>query len=202
MTRALTYLFNTTPSIQRIIAIVFGILTICCTAIITTSVYNLIDRAQINIIEKRKTLGRMERAVNPKTFINEDNDYIKLEKKIFLPGENESIIRAELQAKISNLVTSNDLTIASTSNIKTQNVSNLKLVGITIELTGKSNAVHKFLTAIETVKPSLITRNFLIRAQNRGLQQNKTKQNLLSLRLEVFGLVANKKILTSTGALN
>lgn len=188
MSQLLTKLYNTNVATQRATAVVFGLLFVAI--LIGTPMLGIlkVSADQDSLIEKRELLGQLIQTtkLNPKSVQPNDPN----ETSLFFIGENEEIIKAELQSKISRLAASNGLKITSISGQKTESQNGLNLIGIRVELSGGLEAIHKTLFAIETSAPPLMTKSAVIRSANRGLQRISTAPTQISLELNLQGILA------------
>jgi Type II secretion system (T2SS), protein M subtype b len=84
---------------------------------------------------------------------------------LLIDAENLPIAKANLQSRVSAIAAAHNASVSSSGSVPDVVENGLLLIGLRADISGTNEAVEGFLGEIESSKPLLLVREFLLRSQ-------------------------------------
>lgn len=158
--------------------------------VVTLLVYALLSSTfglARDLLVKRELAGRLQAiaAMKPALLKQAEQAPSAQDGDGFLQGENEALVRSNLQAQIGTIATVQGATLISISNAPAIDQSGLRYLGVDVDLSGTVETVHDTISSIETTSP-LVIRNASVWVSG-GEQEGATQAPELTAQLQVYG---------------
>ncbi|MEM8858060.1 MAG: type II secretion system protein GspM [Chloroflexota bacterium] len=180
----MTWLYNSRPIVQRVLALFFGVIflliliSICLVTV--RSANSLVEEN----IEKRELLGRLSAIAELKPDLENSKVSGGVYEAIFLNGETVASAGANLQAVVEKYATSNKVQVSSITNLPVKQQSDIELIGLRVILVGALKQVHAVIFEVETAVPPLIIGDISIQGSQNT---NKNVEPRVTVSIEIFG---------------
>ena len=180
----LTRLLNLPARLQELIALalfVAGLLSMATLA--TQALFVLADQRQ-TISDLRETAGKLNRLAGMKDSVKAQTLDAADGDGLLLMAPSVSIARADLQSRITAIAQSHAAAVASVGDVPDLTEQGLMLIGVRAIISGTNDAIQKTLLEMESVKPPLLVREFVI--QTSGIDAADRPAEL-SVQFQVYG---------------
>ncbi|MCB1385658.1 MAG: hypothetical protein KDJ80_06925 [Nitratireductor sp.] len=188
---SLTRIMNAPPWMQRLVALALPLLALYLLAMAVLLGLRQHAESIEAIVGKRERLGQliaigeMEPALRNAAEIDARSD----SDGLFLTGQSEAVILAELQGRVSDIAARNGVTIQSVANLPIDERAGIRYAGVGVDVQGNNRAIFSLIYEFETTTPFLLVRNASFRgAQEPGGEEQRETQ--LFVRLEIYGALA------------
>ena len=109
----------------------------------------------------------------------------------FLAGSEDSIIVADLQTRLSSLITARNAELNSARALQPKSRDGLEYLGLGLQIRGEMRSIQEVLHAIETDTPSLFVERAALRLDERGIAAGRTRNAEsiapMTLEIDVYG---------------
>jgi general secretion pathway protein M len=144
------------------------------------------------LADRRATLARYEAVVGQAAAID---DYAKQvaasnARGEFIPGENDGIVAANLQARLKAAADDAKIAVRSLQMLPSKTSQGVALVGARLEVTGSVAAVHALARSIESGTPLLFVTDADLRSQSLFWGGASDKEAEIEAQFDVFGVAA------------
>lgn len=141
------------------------------------------------IAQRQATLARYEAISAQESAVR---DYVKQVKESnahgdLLEGASSGIVAANLQARLKTLGETAGVTIRSIQALPAKNLGTTPLVGARIDLSGRLEAVHTFVRAIESGPPLLFVMSATLRQQSMAWRLPGDENPEMEAQFDVYG---------------
>lgn len=149
-------LVNAPRKVQRATALsllaVVMLVAICILAAGLSSISSTFSEIE----EKRRLLGRLEAIKSAASTFLKTNPMPALDNdQLFLQGENEAVITADLQGWLQERAATAGAQINSVSNVRLEGENGITLLGLRANMSGSMEAIHEVVAAVEVNQPRL-----------------------------------------------
>jgi general secretion pathway protein M len=144
-------------------------------------------------IEQERTLvGRLTAVAGSQASVSSTESLSKLESDIglFLPGESEAIRLANLQSRLSEIVSGKGIKLRSARNLPSKERYDLHLLGVQLQFAAPVEQLQPILAAIEAQKPLLFVEGLQVTPLANSSEDEKGN---LDTRFDVFGVGSARK---------
>ena len=160
--------------------------------------FKMVENLEINIEEKTRNLARANAIVDRSQ--NEDASIITeladVTQADFLNGDDISLVLADLQTRVGQVISSNKGTLIQTRQLENTKENGVTKPGLSVQFRGATKDVYKILHELESRQPFL----FIEKAQiqlfgdhaNRRLVSGKIPA-LLQVEIEIVGYIQPDK---------
>jgi general secretion pathway protein M len=147
-----------------------------------------------DLSDRRSTLARYEAVVSQAAAID---DYARQvaagnARGEFIPGENDGLVAANLQARLKAAAEDAKVTVRSLQMLSSKTTRGVPLVGARLEVTGALPAIHALARAIEDGSPLLSISDADLRSQSSFWGGSSDKDAEIEAQFDVFGAPAPK----------
>ncbi len=187
-----------TPKSSRWLALVLLVLTIGLVYFLTIN--PLFKRYKANtatIDQLNSRLTRYQQLVNRRASLEQQIAGINKNqqtKKYYLKNKTESLAAAELQSRISKLVSTSGGTMISTQPLNTMASGLLPRIRVRVRINADIEALRKIVYSLETGTPFLFVDNFSVSAKGRHVSRKSGKdaKRPLNIQFELSGYIRLK----------
>jgi hypothetical protein len=102
----------------------------------------------------------------------------------YLPGPNEGVAVANLQARLKTFAQLNGTMLRSIQGLPARSEGSIRWIGARLDVSGSIQSVHRLVFAIEDARPYLFIGNATVRMQQRAVNPNEP---VIDAQLEVLG---------------
>lgn len=188
MTELLIKLMNAPLWVRRLIA---GALSLMILGVVFSVIFlplNLLSQKAANLQDKREQLGRFERVITASNGLPDD-DRSDSASQLFLSGDNQAVMQAELQTRLNALARKNNVTVFSVGPGKIFEANGVRYIGIRANLGGSVAGIHNMLFTLESSVPVLFVRSasFTAPANSRNTL-GKSEPNLQT-QFTIYGAI-------------
>ncbi|WP_234836918.1 type II secretion system protein GspM [Sinorhizobium meliloti] len=120
------------------------------------------------IEEKRRLLGRLEAIKPAASVFLKTNPMPALDNdQLFLQGENEAVITADLQGWLQERAVTAGAQINSVSNVRLEGENGITLLGLRANMSGSMEAIHEIVAAVEVNQPRLFIKEMDLQSNHQ-----------------------------------
>lgn len=149
-------LVNAPRKVQRATALSLVAVVILVVACAVFAGLSNLGRSFSEIEEKRRFLGRLEAIKSAASVFLKTNPMPALDDdQLFLRGENEAVITADLQGWLQERAATAGAQINSVSNVRLEGGNGITLLGLRANMSGSMEAIHEIVAAVEVNQPRL-----------------------------------------------
>lgn len=150
---------------------------------------------QDRIGQERSMLGRLTALTSESAARRTLEEQTKAVKAsgVFIEGESESIRLSALQSNLSVLAAGNGIKLRSVRNLASREKSDLRLIGVQLQLVTPLNKLQKFLLDLEQAKPALFVDALQITPLTIARSSEDEQVGLLDVRFDVFAVETRQK---------
>lgn len=149
-------LVNAPQKIQRATALSLLAVVMLAAICIVAAGLSSISSTFSEIEEKRRLLGRLEAIKSAASIFLKTNPMPALDNdQLFLQGENEAVIAADLQGWLQERAATAGAQINSVSNVRLQGENGINLLGLRANMSGSMEAIYEVVAAVEVNQPRL-----------------------------------------------
>ncbi|RVI77385.1 hypothetical protein CN188_22455 [Sinorhizobium meliloti] len=149
-------LVNAPQRVQRATALSLLAVIILAVVCIFAAGLSSISSTFSEIEEKRRLLGRLEAIKSAASVFLKTNAMPALDDdQLFLQGENEAVITADLQGWLQERAATAGAQINSVSNVRLEGENGITLLGLRANMSGSMEAIHEIAAAVEVNQPRL-----------------------------------------------
>jgi hypothetical protein len=106
----------------------------------------------------------------------------------YLPGPNDGVAVANLQARLRSLAQLNGAMLRSIQGLPARNEGATRFIGARLDVSGTIQAVHRLVFAIEDARPYLFIGSATLRMPQHGVNPNAAPaEAVIEAQLEVIG---------------
>lgn len=106
----------------------------------------------------------------------------------YLPGPNEGVAIANLQARLKTFAQLNNTMLRSIQGLPARTEGSTRWIGARLDVSGPIQSVHRLVFAIEDARPYLFISNATVRMQQRATNPNTpSSEPVIEAQLEVLG---------------
>lgn len=160
--------------------------------LVVQPIHQAIEAGDDALAARRATLARQEliasQAVAVENFANQTSD--DNARADFVPGENEVLVEANLQARLKAAAEESRVSVRSLQMLPSKNIRGLTLVGARLEVTGPLDAVHALARGLETDRPLLMILETDLRSQSQFWAATLDRPSDIEGQFDVFGAAA------------
>ena len=174
-----------------LLAVSLGVIGLFVAAPVWSHVAGLKDRIE----QERMMAGRLAHAANDDGARRVLEQQTKAAKAagLFIEGDSESIRLAAMQSSLSAIATANGIKLRSARNLPSREKSDLRLVGVQLQLVAPIDKLQKVLLDIEQAKPSLFVDSLQVTPVALSRVSDDEQPGLLDARFDVFAVETRQK---------
>lgn len=179
------------PPMSRIAAV--GLLLILIAAVysvLIAPVWGTWAANQERIAEQRELLQRYQRLASDAKDLSQRLSALKKQPvsgEGYLQGDNETLVAAQLQSRIRNVVQTSGGKLTSTQVLAGVDESGFRRIGVRVTMTAEITDLQKVLHSLESARPYLFLDNVDISGeQSRG---REGRGNGLTISFEAYGFM-------------
>jgi len=191
MTRLLTWLFNQSRMVQRLIAWSAVALVLICATLASFGMIDYRKSRVIQVQEKRELVARLERAVALGASVDKASGVSLPKSKLFLEGDSTANASATLHSMIGGVVEANSAELSSVVSLPDKSSGGVKLVGLKVIISGELEDVHKVIFALESATPPLMIDTLSLQVIP---QRKKNAPSKMAVNLNVLGALSPKLV--------
>ncbi|MDW9463596.1 hypothetical protein GOA57_27495 [Sinorhizobium meliloti] len=161
-------LVNAPQRVQRATALSLLAVVILVAVCIFAAGLSSLGRTFSEIEEKRRLLGRLEAIKSAASVFLKTNPMPALDNdQLFLQGENEAVITADLQGWLQERAVTAGAQINSVSNVRLEGENGITLLGLRANMSGSMEAIHEIVAAVEVNQPRLFIKEMDIQSNHQ-----------------------------------
>lgn len=145
------------------------------------------------IVGLREQAGKLIQLANLKDTVKSQPSDTADGDGLLLVAQSASIARADLQSRITAIAQSHNAIVASVGDVPDVFENGLTLIGVRANISGENDAVQKTLVEMESVRPPLLVREFVIQASGVEAADRPTD---MSVQFQVYGAIRIAAIAT------
>ena len=140
------------------------------------------------VTQKRLLLGRLHAIIErlPAELEHTRQSNLAASEE-FLSGDSETVIRASLQQKFTQVASSQSLAVVSVGNAPDIIRQQVTYAGLQDNVTGSIAALQKTLLALESTKPVLFVTKLTVRSTDQLALQKPVAEPVLVAQLRLYG---------------
>ncbi len=189
----LTRLLNLPLRTQENIALaLFGAAVLMVATIVLEAFFILSGQAE-TIVGLREQAGKLTQLASLKDTVKAQPSDTEDGDGLLLVAQSASIARADLQSRITAIAQGHNAIVASVGDVPDVIENGLTLIGVRANISGDNDAVQKTLVEMESVRPPLLVREFVIQAS--GIEAADRPPDL-SVQFQVYGAIRTVPIAT------
>jgi hypothetical protein len=177
--------------IRRVLAL--SLLVAVLTVVVTTTVLpylSAVDQLTEQIRQTRELVSRLSDAGAPPDVGTAD--WAKLlemaSKRNFVSGESQTIRLANVQSAIVQILAADNVKPRSVRNLPPRVRAGLTLVGVQVQIGASLAQLQSMLNRIDNYQPRMLLEDLQITRTGQSVVPSEGAQQLLDLRLDVFGI--------------
>ncbi len=186
MNSALITIMNLPKAARKLVALLMTLILLGLLAMAVAVPLKLVMSKKQELEFKREQLGKIERSIESSQVADRGVGSID-ETGLFLKGDDEGVIQANLQSRLSSLASRHGVEISSVAAATSYENDGIRYVGISTNLSGDIAAIHNTIFAIENSVPTLFVMTARLSAARRKGQTASDKKPMLQVRLSIFG---------------
>ncbi len=188
MTELLIKLMNAPLWVRRLVAGALSLVILIFVCFAVFMPFNMLSQKAASLQDKREQLGRFERVITASNGLPEDNRS-ETASQLFLSGENQAVMQAELQTRLNALARKNNVTVFSVGPGKIFETNGVRYIGIRANLGGSVAGIHNMLFTLESSVPVLFVRSASFTAPANGRNISGKSESNLQTEFTIYGAI-------------
>lgn len=192
------WIVNAPKRTRQVVALGVFLLSIGAIVGVAWLALSSVREAQLTILEKRETLGRLKAIAALKPSLLVEDDFSAETRSDFLDGESEAVVRGNLQAQLGAISSAQHASLLSVGNVPDIEINGSRYIGVRADLSGTIEAIYNSIVAIETLAPVFVSEASIWRS-SVGQTARATQAPEISAQIHVYGALSPKLLATGTG---
>lgn len=158
-----TRILNAPATVRRTLTIAIAAFLVLIVLWLILLAFEVLYAARDDVQDKRETLGQLNAIIALAKSVQTEPKSEAPNSQDFLAGENEAIVRSNLQARLNNAARTSGAVVMSAGNVAALVEDGITYLGVRANLTGPLEGVHNTILELETTPPLLFVREATIR---------------------------------------